>query len=135
MERTRSALTRGLVIFKLRKIHSLQANRQRTGRTRHAFSYVKPSVLVTSVNQFVSLVVTSNMSSSEDGSDYQTQMTYGSGFKTRSISKVRSIFSFITVEPVVFLYALGFSLTMVITPVLYFEKTCKVSLKFKFIAF
>ena len=75
------------------------------------------------------------MSSSEDGSDYQTQMTYGSGFKTRSISKVRSVFSFITVEPVVFLYALGFSLTMVITPVLYFEKTCKVSLKFKFIAF
>ena len=90
-------------------------------------------MLVTSVNQFVSLVVTSNMSSSEDGSDYQTQMTYGSGFKTRSISKVRSVFSFITVEPVVFLYALGFSLTMVITPVLYFEKTCKVSLKFKFI--
>ena len=86
-------------------------------------------MLVTSVNQFVSLVVTSNMSSSEDGSDYQTQMTYGSGFKTRSISKVRSVFSFITVEPVVFLYALGFSLTMVITPVLYFEKTCKVSLK------
>ena len=90
-------------------------------------------MLVTSVNQFVSLVVSSNMSSSEDGSDYQTQMTYGSGFKTRSISKVRSVFSFITVEPVVFLYALGFSLTMVITPVLYFEKTCKVSLKFKFI--
>ena len=86
-------------------------------------------MLVTSVNQFVSLVVTSNMSSSEDGSDYQTQMTYGSGFKTRSISKVRSVFSFITVEAVVFLYALGFSLTMVITPVLYFEKTCKVSLK------
>ena len=70
-------------------------------------------------------------SPSEDGSDYNTQMTFGSGFKTRSISKVRSIFSFITVEPVVFLYALGFSLTMVITPVLYFDKTCKVSLKFK----
>ena len=60
-------------------------------------------------------------------SDY-TNITYGSGMKTRTGWSIKKFFGFFTVEPVVFFYALGFSLTMVITPVLYFEKTCKVSL-------
>ena len=66
--------------------------------------------------------------SSLDSEDSDYTISYGSGIKTRSVSKMKQILGFFTVEPVVFFYALGFSLTMVITPVLYFEKTCKVSL-------
>ena len=121
---THSPLTRPCKVFKLRKFILYQPAQQGPG---HAFA----RVLVSSDPLVRKFPWIGNMSSSpsEDGSDDITQMTFGSGFKTRSISKVRSIFSFITVEPVVFLYALGFSLTMVITPVLYFDKTCKVSLK------
>ena len=42
------------------------------------------------------------------------------------INKLTSLLKAITVEPVVFFYALGFSITMVISPNLYLEKTCTV---------
>ena len=44
------------------------------------------------------------------------------------INKLTSLLKAITIEPVVFFYALGFSITMVISPNLYLEKTCTVRL-------
>ena len=35
----------------------------------------------------------------------------------------------ITVEPVIFFYAIGFGITTIISPSLYFDKICKVRLK------
>ena len=35
----------------------------------------------------------------------------------------------ITVEPVIFFYAIGFGITTIISPSLYFDKICKVSKK------
>ena len=37
-------------------------------------------------------------------------------------------FKSITIEPVVFFYALGFSITIIVSPQLYLEKICTVSL-------
>jgi hypothetical protein len=54
-------------------------------------------------------------------------MSYGSGSVDRLFIMVTRFFKNITVEPVVFFYAVGFSITMVISPNLYFEKTCTVS--------
>ena len=36
----------------------------------------------------------------------------------------------ITVEPVIFFYAIGFGITTIISPSLYFDKICKVCRKF-----
>ena len=39
------------------------------------------------------------------------------------------ILKLITIEPTVFFYAVGFSITMVVTPSLYMEKICMVNFK------
>ena len=46
---------------------------------------------------------------------------------SRSIfQKIIGIFQLITIEPVVFFYAVGYSITMVVSPGLYLEKICTV---------
>ena len=53
--------------------------------------------------------------------------SYGSPPFVRFWTYLTKFLKNITVEPVVFLYAVGFSLTMVVSPALYFEKICRVS--------
>ena len=71
-----------------------------------------------------------NDSNSESGDfpDYgPINITYGTGFFEKVGSFFVRMLKNITVEPVAFFYALGFSVTMVISPNLYFDKVCKVS--------
>ena len=53
-----------------------------------------------------------------------------SSFENPYIIKIREIFSkvatHITVEPVIFFYAIGFGISTIISPSLYFDKICKV---------
>ena len=46
--------------------------------------------------------------------------------------KIIGIFQLITIEPVVFFYAVGYSITMVVSPGLYLEKICTVLSKYFF---
>ena len=60
-------------------------------------------------------------------SNVDPKLSFGSSpGKRATISIARALHS-ITIEPVVFLYALGFSITMVVSPSLYMEKICTVS--------
>ena len=49
-----------------------------------------------------------------------------------SFQKIIGIFQLITIEPVVFFYAVGYSITMVVSPGLYLEKICTVLSKYFF---
>ena len=49
--------------------------------------------------------------------------------------KIIGIFQLITIEPTVFFYAVGYSITMVVSPGLYLEKICTVLLKHFFFNF
>ena len=53
-------------------------------------------------------------------------LSYGSGPWERLFVNVKRFFKSITIEPVVFFYSLGFSITIIVSPNLYFEKTCLV---------
>ncbi len=57
-------------------------------------------------------------------------ISYGSGPTKRSLTAISRFLRNVTVEPVVFLYALGFSLTIVVSPNLYYDKICSVSYPF-----
>ena len=59
--------------------------------------------------------------------DNNQVLSYGSPPFVRFWTYLTKFLKNITVEPVVFLYAVGFSLTMVVSPALYFEKICRVS--------
>ena len=51
------------------------------------------------------------------------------GDPSRTIfQKIIGIFQLITIEPVVFFYAVGYSITMVVSPGLYLEKICTVQI-------
>ena len=47
--------------------------------------------------------------------------------KTKEIAN--KVIMNITVEPVIFFYAIGFGITTIISPALYFDKICKVTIK------
>ena len=55
------------------------------------------------------------------------KLSFGSSPGKRASIGIARALNSITIEPVVFLYALGFSITMVVTPSLYMEKICRVS--------
>ena len=46
---------------------------------------------------------------------------------------MKYLLKYCSVEPVMFLFSLGFGLTIIISPILYFEKTCAVSVTNSFI--
>ena len=56
----------------------------------------------------------------------QSQITDNNAGKS-IFQKIIGILQLITIEPVVFFYAVGFSITMVVSPGLYMEKICSVS--------
>ena len=60
-------------------------------------------------------------------SKYEPVLTYGSGPIERLFAILVKFFKNVTVEPVAFFYALGFSITTIVTPNLYIEKICTVS--------
>ena len=53
--------------------------------------------------------------------------TFGESLCTKMGHVAQKIVQNITVEPVIFFYAIGHSVTTIITQSLYFEKICKVS--------
>lgn len=57
-----------------------------------------------------------------------TDLTYGSAPAERLFVSIIRLLKNVTIEPVVFLYALGFSLTIIVTPSLYMQKICEVRL-------
>ena len=63
----------------------------------------------------------------EPTSKVEPVLTYGSGPIDRLFFSAVKFLRNVTVEPVVFFYALGYSITMVVTPNLYIEKICTVS--------
>jgi len=54
------------------------------------------------------------------------EISYGSGPFVRAFVYIVKFFKSITIEPVVFFYALGFSITIIVSPQLYLEKICTV---------
>ena len=60
-------------------------------------------------------------------SKHETVLTYGSGPIKRCFAIVGKFFKNVTVEPVAFLFSLGFSINSIVTANLYIEKICTVS--------
>lgn len=60
-------------------------------------------------------------------SNVDPKLSFGSSPGKRATIGIARALHSITIEPVVFLYALGFSITMVVSPSLYMEKICTVS--------
>ena len=54
-------------------------------------------------------------------------LSFGSGPRKRASVGIARLFKLITIEPVVFLYGLGISISFVVSPALYMEKICTVS--------
>ena len=54
-------------------------------------------------------------------------LSFGSGPRKRAYVGIARLFKLITIEPVVFLYGLGISISFVVSPALYMEKICTVS--------
>ena len=63
----------------------------------------------------------------EDKPDHDEEIIYDSGPFEKFFHLLTKFLKNITVEPVVFFYSLGFSITMLPSYNLYFEKTCTVS--------
>ena len=55
------------------------------------------------------------------------RLTFGENPSTRTWQISKKVIKNITVEPVIFFYAIGFGITTVITASLYFDKICKVN--------
>jgi len=62
----------------------------------------------------------------EDKPDYDEEIIYETGPLEKFFHLLTKFLKNITVEPVVFFYSLGFSITMLPSANLYFDKTCKV---------
>ena len=67
----------------------------------------------------------------EDKPDYDEEIIYDTGPLEKFFHLLTKFLKNITVEPVVFFYSLGFSITMLPSANLYFDKTCKVSIVLK----
>ena len=67
----------------------------------------------------------------EDKPDYDEEIIYHTGPFEKFFHLLTKFLKNITVEPVVFFYSLGFSITMLPSANLYFDKTCKVSIVLK----
>ena len=63
----------------------------------------------------------------EDKKNTNGATTLGERSSTKMWHATQKIVQNITVEPVIFFYAIGHSVTTIITQSLYFEKICKVS--------
>ena len=63
----------------------------------------------------------------EDKPDHDEEIIYDSGPFEKFFHLLTKFLKNITVEPVVFFYSLGFSITMLPSANLYFDKTCSVS--------
>ena len=63
----------------------------------------------------------------EDKKNTNGATTFGESSSTKMWRATQKIVQNITVEPVIFFYAIGHSVTTIITQSLYFEKICKVS--------
>ena len=55
------------------------------------------------------------------------KVTFGENPSTRLCQTSKKVIRNITVEPVIFFYAIGHSVTSIITSSLYFDKICKVN--------
>lgn len=68
------------------------------------------------------------MESKNSEDNVSVQLTFGRrGHLEKAASLASKLVRNVTVEPVVFFYSLGFSITIIASPQLYFDKTCKVS--------
>ena len=63
----------------------------------------------------------------EDKPDHDEEIIYNTGPFEKFFHLLTKLLKNITIEPVVFFYSLGFSITMLPSANLYFDKTCKVS--------
>ena len=57
-----------------------------------------------------------------------SMLEFGSGPMERLFFLVSKLLKNVTVEPLCFLHALGMSMVMIVSPMLYFDKTCRVSI-------
>ena len=68
------------------------------------------------------------MESKNSEDNVSVQLTFGrKGPIEKATSLTSKLIRNVTVEPVVFFYSLGFSITIIASPQLYFDKTCKMS--------
>ena len=92
---------------------------------KYAFSIIECAGIATSSKE---KNITSRMqTTNESKKNANGTSTFGESSSTKIWHATQKMVQNITVEPVIFFYAIGHSVTTIITQSLYFEKICKVS--------